>query len=358
MELFPDLPDDIGIECLIRVPYYNLSSVSSVNKRWKKEIELPEFWRRRKAAGFTRKLVVMAQARVDPTRITGGTKYSETPVYRLTICEPDTGYWAELPPVPGYSDGLPMFCQLAGVGTNLVVMGGWKPSTWEVSNEVFVYNFVSAKWRRGSDMPGCRRSFFACAADTDRTVYVAGGHDMDKNALTSAMAYNVASDEWVALPDMATERDECKGVFHGGKFHVVGGYITDMQGRFGTSAESFDLSTWKWDPVDEDFLEDATCPRTCVDAEDGRMYMCRRADLAAVTPEGNSQWQTVAELPSDVRNIGCVMGWQGKVFVAGCPGLNELYRVYIWDSRSNTWTKVEAPENFSGHIQAACCLEM
>lgn len=358
MELFPGLPYDMGQECLLRVPYEHLSSVSSVTKCWNQEIQRPEFWRQRKLAGFARSLIVMAQAQVDHQRRSGLGKYSAAPVYRLTICEPDTGYWTELPLMPGYSDGLLMFCQLVRVGLNLVVIGGWNPDTWKVSKEVFVYNFISAKWRRGADMPGLERSFFACASDSDRTVYVAGGHDYHKNALASALAYDVLKDEWVRLPDMASQRDECKGVFYRGKFHVIGGYHTDMQGRFGSSAEAFDPITRQWDPIKEDFLVDDMCPRTCVDAEDGRMYLCRGNRVAALSSEDNSRWQVVAELPSDVRVTAYVTAWQGKLFVVGSPRYNEAHRVYVWDIRSDKWTKVEVPEKFSGYVQAGCCLEI
>ncbi|KAL2499657.1 F-box/kelch-repeat protein [Abeliophyllum distichum] len=70
-----------------------------------------------------------------------------TLAYRLTVFEPERGYWIELPPVPGYSDGLPMFCQLVGARLNLVVMGGLKPVTWEVSNSVYISTFLPLKFQ-------------------------------------------------------------------------------------------------------------------------------------------------------------------------------------------------------------------
>ncbi|GFZ04139.1 Galactose oxidase/kelch repeat superfamily protein [Actinidia rufa] len=222
-------------------------------------------------------------------------------------------------PIPGYSNGLPVFCRVTSVGSNLVVMGGLDPVTWEVSNAVFVYNFVAATWKRGTDMPGGPRSFFACASDLDRTVYVAGGHDKEKNALRSAMAYDVANDEWVHLPDMAMDRDECKGVFHGGKFHVIGGYNTEMQGQFGTSAEAFSIATWKWDLVNDDFLDTAACSSTCSDGGDGRLYMCRANEVVVLQ---GTTWKTVAELPVDVRRW-TTDTWQGRMFVMGCRRFGE-----------------------------------
>ena len=73
--------------------------------------------------------------------------------------------------------------------------------------------------------------------------------------------------------------DECKAIFHCGKFHVIGGYSTEMQGRFERSAEAFDVATWRWDQVAENFLESAMCPRTCMDGDDERIFMCRDGDV-------------------------------------------------------------------------------
>ncbi|KAH7867457.1 hypothetical protein Vadar_033726 [Vaccinium darrowii] len=355
MELVPGLPNDVALECLIRLPFDNFSEASSVCKGWKAEIQLPEFRRHRKSAGFTRSIMVLAQARVDPTTTPHVGKLLARQVYRLSLFDPDTGCGLDLPPVPGFSNGLPMFCHVAGVGPEIVVMGGCDPVTWQVSNAVFIYNFVSAMWRRGADIPGGQRIFFGCASDFDRMVYVAGGHDHMKNALRSAIMYDVAKDEWVQMPDMARERDECKAVFHRGKFHVIGGYPTANQGRFQKDAESFDVAMWRWDQVEEEFLDAATCPRTCVDGGDGRLYMCHERNVIA--REGTT-WQVVAGLPDAVANLAYVASWQGKLLVIGSAKFGEPHRVYLMDLKNFTWQKLESPEEYSGHVQSGCCLEI
>jgi len=96
-------------------------------------------------------------------------------------------------------------------------------------------------------MPGGPHTFFSCASDHERMMYVAGGHNEEKNALKSAFAYDVVNDMWILLPNMARERDECKVVFCAGDngfgtTKVVGGYCTEMQGRFERSAEEFDVA--------------------------------------------------------------------------------------------------------------------
>ncbi|XWS11880.1 hypothetical protein CRYUN_Cryun37aG0039200 [Craigia yunnanensis] len=353
MELIPGLPNDIARECLVRVPYYKFSNIASTCKDWKFEIRLPQFFRHRKAAGCTKHVMLMTQTRVNPNR-DSGLKCQTMPVYRIVLCEPDTGDWCELPLVPGMTDGLPMFCQVVGVGSNLVVMGGLDPDTFEVRNAVYVYNFISATWRRGFDMPGVRRIFFGCVSDSDRMVYVAGGHDGEKNALRSAMAYDVAANMWVPLPDMEKERDECKGIFHLGKLHVIGGYCTDRQGQFESSAEQFDIATWQWNPVQENLLSTGMCPKTCV-ASDGKLYMCRGGDVA--TLEGDT-WKAVAELPAEVYNTAHMATWRDKLLVIGSPSFGEPHTAYVLNLRNYTWTRMEVADEYSGHVQSGCYLEL
>ncbi|XP_034696128.1 F-box/kelch-repeat protein At1g80440-like [Vitis riparia] len=355
MDFIPGLPDDVARQCLIRVSYEKFSTIAAVCRVWKSEVEDPDFFRQRKTAGYTRPVFAMAQARVVPNRSSGGMK-CPTLAYRVTLLDLETGNWSELPPVPGFSDGLPMFCQLVGVESELVVVGGWDPDTWEISSSVFIYNFLSATWRRGADMPGARRSFFGCAASgLERVVYVAGGHDGEKNALKSAQVYDVAKDEWAPLPDMARERDECKGVFHRGKFHVIGGYCTEMQGRFERSAEAFDFANWEWNKAEEDFLEDSTCPRTCVDGGDMGMYMCHAGEVVALQ---DSRWQTVDKLPAEIRHTAYMTTWEGKLLVIGCRSFGEAHVAYMLDLKSHRWRKLVAAEEFCGHVQSGCCLEI
>lgn len=152
MDLIPGLPDDIGFECLARVPCTHFYNAASVCRGWKSELGLPAFRHYRKHAGLSQRVVVMVQSQVDPARKYGLRKYSAAPVYKLTVFEPGSGRWSGLPPIPGFSNGLPLFCQVVPVGYNLVVMGGLDTDNWEARNFVFVYSFLSATWRRGPDM--------------------------------------------------------------------------------------------------------------------------------------------------------------------------------------------------------------
>ncbi|KAL6996518.1 hypothetical protein U1Q18_006650 [Sarracenia purpurea var. burkii] len=343
MELIPGLPNDVAVECLIRLPLEQLPVAASVCRGWKIEIDRPEFRRCRKAAGLARSVVVVWECFARHA-------------YGLTLCYPETGLWSELPPVPGFPDGLPMFCSLVGVGSDLVVMGGYDPVTCRVSNSVSIYNFVSLEWRRGTAMPGRGRLLFGCARGFDRTVYVAGGRDDNKNALKSVMMYDVAKDEWIQLPDMTKERYDCKVVFHRGKILVVGGYPTMKPSRFHRDAEALDVTTRQWNHV-QDFLETAMHPRTYVDGEDGRIYTCYDCNVMAY--EG-ATWQVVTALPDDMIIVVFMIVWQKNLLTMGYSHIGGPNRVYVMDLKHRIWAKLELFEKYkyTSPIESGCCLEI
>ncbi|XP_047341218.1 F-box/kelch-repeat protein At1g15670-like [Impatiens glandulifera] len=356
MELVPGLPYFIGLECLFRVSFDQFPTLTLVCRRWKQEISSRKFLNLRKVAGFSQPVVVMVQARPEPERKLG---YSfnrfRSPTYRVTLCDIKTGIWRELPRVPWFSHGLPLFCQVVVVGFNLVVMGGKEPMTWVVSREVSVYNFLTGLWTRGTPMPGCQRSFFACASDEDNYVFVAGGCDDENKALRSAMVYDVASDLWALLPDMEMKRVECKGVFHEGKFHVIGGY--EVQGRFEKSANVYNVATLKWEPVENECLIVRKCPKNCFSGGDGKMYMCLNNDVT-FTENDKFNWRCLTQVPTETRSTIQITGGLNMLFAIGSSGLGEPHKAYVFDLASHEWNYVAAPEEFVGHVQSCCWLNI
>ncbi|KAG2325958.1 hypothetical protein Bca4012_040552 [Brassica carinata] len=359
MELIPNLPEDVARECLLRSSYKQFPVIASVCRGWNREVSLSEFFHLRKASGHSQELLIMSQARVDTDREPGSGKNFASPEYRVAVLESGSGLWTELPPIPGQSNGLPLYCKLVSIGSDLIVLGGLDPVTWQASDSVFVFSFLNSKWRAGATMPGVKRLFFGCATDSDRTVLVAGGHDEEKQALTSSIVYDLAEDRWTFLPDMSRERDECKAIFHAGKFHVIGGYATEEQGQFSKSAESFDMSTWLWCPVKEEFLdggETISTPIYATTGEDGGLFACWRGDVMVLR---NDTWQKVSQIPADVYSVAYVAVRPGKLIVIGngkaSAGYGGATVGYICDLSSYRWVKLET---HVGHVQAGCFLEV
>ncbi|GAB2216778.1 hypothetical protein Droror1_Dr00024557, partial [Drosera rotundifolia] len=179
--IIPGLIDDIGHECLLWIPYDSFPLVVSP-------------------------IIILSQAIGQGRARSGKGEDYLCPSYRLMISEPVTKVWKPMvPTIPGSKEGvLSMFCGVVGVGTEIVVIGGWDPDTWAVSSAIHVFRFLNKKWRQGADLPELPRSFFGCAADggVRGCVMPAGGHDAEKYAQRSAVMYDVAEDRWESLPDM------------------------------------------------------------------------------------------------------------------------------------------------------------
>ncbi|KAF2298228.1 hypothetical protein GH714_020382 [Hevea brasiliensis] len=232
LQLIPGLPDEIAMECLVRVPYQFHSNMKSVCHTWQNLISHPYFYQQRRKSGISEHLVCLVQPLPQSDSIDSLTTATATaavtnkedkqiqspPQFALSIYNATHDIWQRTRPQEEYP------CSA---------------SVWRFHHH--------GKWRRGASM-SVSRSFFACALVGPSKVFVAGGHDGQKNALRSAEVYDVDKNEWIKLPDMIEERDEGQGLAWEGdsRFWVVSGYGTDSQGQFRFDAECYDPDTGSW----------------------------------------------------------------------------------------------------------------
>ncbi|KAM0065409.1 putative F-box/kelch-repeat protein KMD1/2 [Helianthus debilis subsp. tardiflorus] len=341
-ELIPGLPDEIALECLTRLHYDSHSVASDVCRRWRQLLQNRKFYYHRQKTGFTRKSACFVQSgpvQSEPGRVDA--KPEKQPKYSFTMFDPVQGVWDKIDPVPKYPDGLPLFCQVASCEGKLIMMGGWDPASWEPLRDVFVYEFTTRKWTQRVDMPSTR-SFFASSA-YNGNVYVAGGHDENKNAVRSAWVYDIFGDKWTELSPMSEERDECEGVVVGSEFWVVSGYDTDTQGRFKNSADVLDMKTGTWRRV-EGVWGSSRCPRSCL----------------AVGQNGNFTSWDGYEPAVQVGTCGVDLGDQVVVTGSGYQGgAQAVFVVVKTDQGQNgKFTKVNIPYKFSGFVQSGCLVEI
>ncbi|KAK6124904.1 hypothetical protein DH2020_041365 [Rehmannia glutinosa] len=262
-----------------------------------------------------------------PTREQGAKKYGAAPVYRLTVCEPETGFWGSCPDTRVFrrvADVLPGGRgRVETSGDGRVGPGDVGGLEWCVHLRLYLRH-VAARGRHARP----RRLFFACASDSDRTVFVAGGHDGEKCALKSAMAYDVARDEWSHLPDMSAERDESKG-------STTAGNSTSSAGRFpGRRRVSAKLRGRRG--------------REVVHGARGR-----RGGPGGIVRVASRGGAAVGREKHGVRD-----GVAGETAGDWIERFGAPYKTYLLDLKRCKWEKVEADEEFSGHVQSGCCLEL
>ncbi|CAN0879208.1 F-box/kelch-repeat protein At1g15670 [Linum grandiflorum] len=359
-ELIPGLPDDIAMECLIRLHFTSHAVASQVCRRWRHLVRSRDFYRHRRNTGHTRKAACLIHALSVPepnNKPVGPTKYG------LTMFDPVTGSWERLESVPEYPAGLPLFCRVVSSEGKLVVMGGWDPVDYHPVRHVSVYDFTTRKWRQGKAMPE-PRSFFAAAAAHGKVV-VAGGHDESKNALRSAWVYDVCVDEWEELPPMSQERDECEAVAIGSEVWVVGGYRTDRQGQFELSAEAIEwrnqgvsdhsrsaiatnIGELTWRRV-EDVWKGGRCPRSCLAVRTNSNGEEKAVELF--------DWAEMGGGEVKVGACGVELG-SGMTLVSGSAYQGGPQGFYIVEGQDGKWNKLSVPPEFAGFVQSGCCIEV
>lgn len=339
-ELIPGLPEELGLECLTRLPYSAHGVASQVCRRWRLLLKSKEFYFHRKKHGYTRKLACLVQSTGVVVVSCGGMKQSGSPSYGITVFDPVSRTCERLPPIPKYPNGLPLFCQVASSEGKLVLTGGWDPVSYEPVKDVFVYDFTIRRWKQGKEMAG-KRSFFAIGACSGR-VLVAGGHDENKNAISSGWVYDVNRNEWSELPPLSQERDECEGLVIGDEFWVVSGYGTETQGAFEGSAEVYGIGSGEWRRV-EGVWEAGRCPKSCVGVgKDGGL-----ANLGELDPVVR------------VGVCGVMMG--NRVLVTGSEyegAAQGFYTAEMVEGQNGKIERIDTGDGFSGFVQSGCCVEI
>ncbi|KAF7836978.1 F-box/kelch-repeat protein [Senna tora] len=334
--MLPGLPHDLGFECLTRLPYSDYPLASRVSRQWCHLLQSDNFYHHRKKSGHTRKLACLIQA-LPQQHLAHPHKPTASPAYAITVFDPISLSWDRIAPVPDYPFGLPLFCQPASYEGKLVVMGGWDPVSYEPVTDVFVYDFRRSEWKKGKNMPS-KRSFFAIGAHEGR-VYVAGGHDENKNALKTAWVYDLGKEEWRELESMREERDECEGRVVGDELWVVSGYRTERQGQFEGTVEAYGFGSGKWRRM-EGMWEAGRSPRLC---------------------GGGGKDGSWGEVEGKV-GVGVCVVRLGSVTMAtgseyqGAP--HAFYLHQVQEGQNCKFTQISAPPQFSGFVQSGCCLEI
>ncbi|KAH7351622.1 hypothetical protein KP509_19G006500 [Ceratopteris richardii] len=348
-ELIPHLPFDIALECFLRLPLYSLSTLPQVCRSWRSVLSSPSFFETRRVKGHQTNLACMILA--SPS---AGS--SKSPVYSVSIYDQKQDTWAVLPAIPDLPEGVPLFCSCVAVGTQLVLLGGWDPSSWSASDSVYIYDFVQARWRRGAPMPTAR-SFFACAAEPGGRIVIAGGHDDNKNALRSAEVYDISADAWETLPDMNEERDECKAICCYGKVLIVSGFPTQRQGQFVASAESYDFQEKKWEVIDN-FWPEGKPPSSIVSLDD-QPYALLDGQLAR-RKASEGVWQSVAAVPDAVKISAAVTVLSDGILIIGFGGSTQPMGAVRWRAGgAASWESVAVGEgNLSIVHHRACTVQV
>lgn len=113
--LIPALPDDVAMQCLLRVPPHSHAQLQQVSRRWRELLNSPQFYEERKREGTSEKFLCMVQA-MEPLPAPGKPPASpssakRSPVFGISVLNVQRRTWERLPPIPDFPHSLPIFCR-------------------------------------------------------------------------------------------------------------------------------------------------------------------------------------------------------------------------------------------------------
>ncbi|CAK9137410.1 unnamed protein product [Ilex paraguariensis] len=193
--LLPNLPDDIALQCIARVPKSYHPTLSLVSKSWLSVIRTPLLFTTRSLLHCTQHFLYL------------NIRIFNTFNWYLLDCSPSnpknhkrTLY--PLPPIPLHLTG-PAFAVL---GPKIFVIGG---SIHDIpSNNVWIFDCRFNKWEIGPKMRVGRE--FAAAGVVNGKIYVMGGCVVDNwaRSMNWAEIFDPKMGSWTSLPSPIEIRDK------------------------------------------------------------------------------------------------------------------------------------------------------
>lgn len=260
----------------------------------------PEFYETRKQIGTSDQIICLfVEFRED----------GDAPQYAVVVYDPLQDAWETLPDLPhfpGCYQKIPEYTECVSVNQRLVLIGGYNPTEEEDVNTVFIYDFSSAQWIRGADMP-LFRTCGALSVSPEGLVYIAGGVDSDDNALRGAAVYSVEEDEWKLLPDMSQGRFNCYSEFRDGKFFVIGDDATEV----------YDPKRGAWTTIPKE--EGTPTLDGGIFCSLGARSFSVHMQQGVMEYDSNEEaWRAVCPLPRAIEGLTSCVAWRDKIFVSGC----------------------------------------
>ncbi|KAJ7565393.1 hypothetical protein O6H91_02G058700 [Diphasiastrum complanatum] len=246
--LIPGLLDDVVLyEILPRLPWYIRPLLTALSKDWKSALQQPSLYsaqthRLQQLHGLLLTHTALSPP-LQPTDTESISPSSHFPlptqlsspkpvndeIYpqeepfnfklgrTISMLDPNSNTWKELPPIPGRSFILYEQSGVASLAGKVFVIGGFDPATSRVSSEVYMLDLGSGFWQ-WKKLPAlhCPRYAPKCTAAEGKVYVLAGYSSLDDSALsyvTSPEVYHIEEDRWSLLPRLPSEAEfSCRGV--------------------------------------------------------------------------------------------------------------------------------------------------
>ncbi|GER26043.1 galactose oxidase/kelch repeat superfamily protein [Striga asiatica] len=303
--LIPGLPDDVALQCLLRVPVDQHPSCRPVSRRWFSLFGRKErFFTLRKELGFHDPwLFVFAYH-----KCTAKIEWKVLDLIRLS--------WHSIPSMPCKDKVCPQGFRCVSTPKDgaLYVFGGVVSDVDCPLNLVLKYEARKNKWTVMKKMITAR-SFFASGV-IDGMIYVAGGNSTDLFELNSAEVFNPVNGLWRPVSNMRSNMSSYDSAVLDGKLLVTEGWFWPFY--VVPRGQVYDPITDSWGSMAIGLREGWTGSSVVID---GRLFVVTEHERTKVKvyDSGSDSWESVdgPVLPEEICKPFKVGSWGWEIYVVG-----------------------------------------
>lgn len=340
--LLPGLPDDVALQCLLRVPVDNHVACKAVCKRWYSLFGSKEqFFTRRKEMGFHDPwLFVFAYH-----KCTGKIEWKVLNLVQLS--------WHTIPAMPCKDKVCPQGFRCLSIPHEgiLYVCGGVVSDVDCPLNLVLKYEAVKNRWTVMKKM-NTARSFFASGV-IDGILYVAGGNSSDMIEINSAEALDPKKGAWQNVASMVTNMTSYDAAVLNGKLLVTEGWFWPFY--VVPRGQIYDPTTDTWENMATGLREGWTGSSVVIH---GHLFVVTEHERTKVKvyDAEDDCWDVLEgpALPEQICKPFRVNSWEDNIYVVGRNlhvAVGRIRRSHLNDSSgkkhgfSVQWKTVDAPDS-------------
>ncbi|XP_008812564.2 F-box/kelch-repeat protein At1g30090-like [Phoenix dactylifera] len=303
--LIPGLPDDIALNCLLRLPVEAHSAGRLVCRRWHRLLANKErFFSQRKALGFRNPWLFTLAFH----RCTGKIQWQ---VLDLTHFS-----WHTIPAMPCKDRVCPcgFGCIAIPPDGTLLVCGGLVSDMDCPLHLVLKYEMYKNRWTIMSRMLAAR-SFFAGGV-IDGMVYVAGGYSKDQYELNSAEVLDPVKGNWRPVASMRANMVAYDSAVLNGRLYATEGCVWPFLSS--PTGQVYDPKTDSWGDMAVGMREGWTGSSVVVDGHLFVISEYERMKVKVYDGESDS-WDVVesSPIPEQIRKPFSVNSVGSRIFIVG-----------------------------------------
>jgi len=226
----------------------------------------------------------------------------------------------------------------AVIDRTIFVAGGF-----DVESRLFALDSEALVWREGANLPEPRHH--AGLTAMDGYVYLAGGHDRGSEVVDTFWRYDPDQDAWEELPPLPQGPRGALGLAAlDGKVYAVGGSSWDLSGPATADCACFDPATKAWTvlepmPTAREHLAVGAAGGllVAIGGRNGGDVAPEMAGAAEVFDPETASWRSGAPLPVPRSGMG-VASSGDAILVTGGEGIEGLYvDVNRYDPVTDAW---------------------